>query len=257
MFSMGGLSSLGLGPAPEPQPVTGQQYLLKLHKYLSINIARLAPPIKRDGTWLQQGYTLLTLGLDPNSAPLSRSVKVPLTLGFGTPTAPRTRPVLLRLPPDKLLYLLLRWQSLPQNLPHVGRTDVPVPPGVPVAARGARADSRSRRGEGDVESVRSWVGSVRSVSMSVVDGGWFRKPKEIDESESNPVPQRRLSPQADITDKILLDLYAICNTLPGLLLHPPFSTDPPVAELMDAGGYTQLGGIDVRVPLDVFRNLQT
>lgn len=62
---------------------------------------------------------------------------------------------------------------------------------------------------------------------------------------------------ADISDKILLDLYAICNTLPGLLLHPPFSTDPPVAELMDAGGYTQLGGIDVRVPLDVFRNLQT
>lgn len=62
---------------------------------------------------------------------------------------------------------------------------------------------------------------------------------------------------ADISDKILLDLYAICNTIPGLLLHPPFSTDPPVAELMDAGGYTQLGGIDVRVPLDVFRNLQT
>lgn len=61
----------------------------------------------------------------------------------------------------------------------------------------------------------------------------------------------------DISDKLLLDLYAIFNTLPGLLLHPPFSTDPPVAELMDAGGYTQLGGIDVRVPLDVFRNLQT
>lgn len=181
---MGGFSSLGLGPSPGPQPVTGQQYLIKLHKYLSINIARLAPPIKRDGTWLQQGYTLLTLGLDPNSAPLSASVKVPLTLGFGTPTAPRTRPVLLRLPPDKLLYLLLRWQSLSQNLPHVGRTDVPVPPGVPVAARGARADYRARRGEGDVESVRSWVGSIKSVSMNTVGGGWFGGGKEVDEGES-------------------------------------------------------------------------
>ena len=58
-------------------------------------------------------------------------------------------------------------------------------------------------------------------------------------------------------DKILLALYEIFTVLPSLLIHPPFSTDRQIAELVDAGGYTQLGGIDVRVPLDVLRNLQT
>lgn len=46
------------------------------------------------------------------------------------------------------------------------------------------------------------------------------------------------------------------NALPGLLIHPPFNTEAPVAELLDAGGYTIIGGVDVRVPLDVMRNLQ-
>lgn len=55
---------------------------------------------------------------------------------------------------------------------------------------------------------------------------------------------------------MLIELYSIFNTLPGLLIHPPFATDKPVAELLDAGGYTSLGGVDVRVPLDVLRNLQ-
>jgi hypothetical protein len=46
------------------------------------------------------------------------------------------------------------------------------------------------------------------------------------------------------------------NVLPALLIHPPFLSDRPIAELIEAGGYTQLGGVDVRVPLDVLRNLQ-
>ena len=46
------------------------------------------------------------------------------------------------------------------------------------------------------------------------------------------------------------------TVIPALLIHPPYITDPPIAELVDAGGYTQFGGIDVRVPLDVLRNLQ-
>ena len=57
-------------------------------------------------------------------------------------------------------------------------------------------------------------------------------------------------------DKILLALYSVFTVLPALLIHPPFLSDRPIAELVDAGGYTQLGGIDVRVPLDVLRNLQ-
>jgi hypothetical protein len=179
------MPSLGLGRPPQPNsppPISGRDYLVKLHKYLSANIARLAPPLRQknqDASWLQQSYTLLTLGLDPNSAPLSRAVKVPLTLGFGAPAAPQhrhTKPVLLRLPPDKLLYLLLRWQSLPQSLPHVGHTDVPVPDGVSGAVKGARD---GRYGEGDVESVRSWVGSIRSVSSRVPSGWW--RPQEVDE----------------------------------------------------------------------------
>ncbi|BEI86632.1 hypothetical protein CcaverHIS002_0609190 [Cutaneotrichosporon cavernicola] len=236
------IPAIGLGRPPQPDsppPINGRDYLAKLHKYLSLNIARLAPPLKpknQDATWLQQSYTLLTLGLDPNSAPLSRALKVPLTLGFGAPAPPQPRhakPVLLRLPPDKILYLLLRWQSLPQSLPHVGRTDVPVPDAVPGTVKGARV---GRYGDGDVESVRSWVGSIRTVSSRVPSGWWG--PPGIDE------------------DKLLLELYAVFNALPGLLIHPPFNTDAPIAELMDAGGYTLFGGVDVRVPLDVMRNLQ-
>ncbi|WOO80646.1 Nischarin [Vanrija pseudolonga] len=236
------------GPsAPDTSPISGRDYVLKLRKYLGANLSRLAPPPpprgkQRDASWLAQSYTVLTLGLDPNSAPLSRNVKVPLTLGFGTPSAPpvhkAAKPILLRLPPDKLLYLLLRWQSLPQSLPHVGKTDVPVPEGVSVAARGAI--SVRERADGDVDSVRSWVGSIRSVSAAPAERGWgwWGKPQEVDE------------------DKVLIELYSIFNTLPGLLIHPPFATDKPVAELLDAGGYTSLGGVDVRVPLDVLRNLQ-
>ncbi|GMK57863.1 hypothetical protein CspeluHIS016_0406970 [Cutaneotrichosporon spelunceum] len=236
------IPAFGLGRPPQPHPpslISGRDYLVKLHQYLSSNITRLAPPLKsrnQDATWLQQSYTLLTLGLDPNSAPLGRALKVPLTLGFGSPAPPQPRhvkPVLLRLAPDKLLYLLLRWQTLPQSLPHVGRTDVPVPDAVSGAVKGAR---EGRYRDGDIESVRSWVGSIRTVSSRVPSNWW--RPPEIDE------------------DKLLLELYTVFNALPGLLIHPPFTTDTPVAELLDAGGYTQIGGVDVRVPLDVMRNLQ-
>ena len=180
---------MNLFSAPEPEPsISGTSYLVTLHKYLSLNLSRLAPPVpgRTEPSWLQQSYTLLTLGLDPDSAPLSRSLKVPLTLGFGTPQEPKltpTKPFLLRLPPDRLLYLLLRWQSLSQSLPHVGRTDEPIAPGVPVAARGARVDARDKRSEGDVRSVRSWVGSMRSVSMG--SKSWWQREEQVDESESD------------------------------------------------------------------------
>ena len=212
LFSLISMDILGLGrPTQEaeiPQPLSGAAYLGTLHKYLLANFTKLAPPrTPAEATWLQQSYTLLTLGLDPTSAPLSRTLKVPLTLGFGgsnpstsvrngsSPSTraqsqlPSRRPLVLRLPPDRLLYLLLRWQSLPQKLQHVGRTDEPIAPGVPIGARGARADTRVRRGGGDVESVRSWAGSMRSVSMgsmrsgSIPGLGWLRK-EEMDEGES-------------------------------------------------------------------------
>ncbi|ORX35657.1 hypothetical protein BD324DRAFT_652205 [Kockovaella imperatae] len=237
---------MNLFRSTEEPTISGTAYLVTLHKYLSLNLSRLAPPVpgkqafSETPSWLQQSYTLLTLGLDPSSAPLSKHLKVPLTLGFGTSqTAPRlqpAKPFLLRLPPDRLLYLLLRWQSCREPLPHVGRTDEPIAPGVPVAARGAKVDAREKRNEGDVRSVRSWVGSMRSVSMASTS--WWRREEEVDEN------------------KILLALYTVFTVLPALLIHPPFLSDPPIAELIDAGGYTQLGGIDVRVPLDVLRNLQ-
>ncbi len=67
---------------------------------------------------------------------------------------------------------------------------------------------------------------------------------------------RLLGLRAKEIDQILLALYSMFNVLPALLIHPPFFTDRPIAELVEAGGYTQLGGVDVRVPLDVLRNLQ-
>ncbi|WWC61904.1 uncharacterized protein I303_104490 [Kwoniella dejecticola CBS 10117] len=250
------MTSLFLGQAddqPPPEPISGGAYLTKLHKYLQVNANRLSPsaPSRSTPTILQQSYTLLTLGLDPKSAPLSRSLKVPLTLGFGQPSSsPRRvppksiKPLLLRLPPDRLLYLLLRWQTLPQALNHVGRTDVPIEEGVSVAARGARMDERNRGIEGDVKSVMSWVGSMRSVSMGSLvsrntSSGWFSRKEEVNE------------------DQILLQLYSMFTYIPALLIHPPFVSEPPILELIEAGGYTQLGGIDVRVPLDVMRNLST
>ncbi|RXK39867.1 hypothetical protein M231_02801 [Tremella mesenterica] len=311
---------------PKPIPISGNEYLIKLHRYLHSNFTRLAPSPSQPSIWqkttqsvIQQSYTLLTLGLDPSSAPLSRGLKVPLTLGFGggssssstgtsgisgnsgspdsnsrsrrsqifdippdsannKPTNTRTvlngtgryeaspslkystskndvktnpstkvtsvKPLLLRLPPDRLLYLLLRWQSLSQSLPHVGQTDVPLPPNVGVSARGSGSESgNGDRVEGDVNSVRSWVGSMRSMSLGSGVGssggerGWWGR-KEIKE------------------DDILLDIYSAFTVLPGLLIHPPYTSEPPITELIEAGGYTQLGGIDVRVPLDVMRNLQ-
>jgi len=188
---------LGLGRPPDTRPIEGSEYIRKLHKYLTANISKLAPAPQRQAepTFFQQSYTLLTLGLDPSSKPLSRNVKVPLTLGFGGASEPKvapTKPVLLRLPPDRLLYLLLRWQSLPQALPHVGRTDVPISPGVPVASRGARVDERERKGQGDVDSVKSWVGSMRSVSLGTVGSqattipglGWMGRKEEVTEGVS-------------------------------------------------------------------------
>jgi hypothetical protein len=184
---------LGLSKPADTDPIAGSTYITKLHKYLKLNLPRIAPTSKGPPpppSFFQQSYTLLTLGLDPNSAPLSRNVKIPLTLGFGTPSPPKqaVKPLLLRLPPDRLLYLLLRWQSLPQGLHHVGRTDVPINQGVPVAARGARADGREGRADGDVQSVRSWVGSMRSVSMgstrsrgTIPGMGWFGKKEQVNE----------------------------------------------------------------------------
>jgi hypothetical protein len=189
------MNLLGLGREDDDLPISGSAYILKLHKFIKVNLNRFAPPNKApSSTILGQSYTLLTLGLDPSSQPLSSNVKIPLTLGFGSPQSSARptppKPLTLRLPPDRLLYLLLRWQSLPQSLTHVGRTDVPIAPGVTVSARGARADGRDRKLEGDVQSVRSWAGSIRSVSMgSLAPGrtfsrsGWFGKPDEMTEGQ--------------------------------------------------------------------------
>lgn len=203
-----GMNFLGATSSDLIEPIPGQEYLTKLHKYLKTNLPRLSPQSKgpTPPTVWQQSYTLLTLGLDPSSQPLSRNVKAPLTLGFGQPSTPSKRPppkpLQLRLPPDRLLYLLLRWQSLSQGLSHVGRTDVPIEEGVPVAARGARIDGRENVSDGDVQSVRSWVGSMRSVSMgSLATGvskggmGWFGKKEELNEGEP-PFRSLRITYQA-------------------------------------------------------------
>jgi hypothetical protein len=125
-----------------------------------------------------------------------------------------------------------------------------------MAATGAMDGDATARGDGDVTSVRSWVGSMRSVSMGSTDMGlgWFRK-EQVNEGESDR--SHPLTSRANCcADQILLALYSMFTVLPALLIHPPRLSDRPIAELIEAGGYTQLGGIDVRVPLDVLRNLQ-
>jgi hypothetical protein len=203
---------------PRPPPLEGSAYVSKLLKFLSANRARLAQPPHAaqptgPGNLWQQSYTLLTLGLDPNSSPLSWNLAVPLTLGFGSGSSSSktqeaqkkasgstassgVKPLTLRLPPDRLLYLLLLFQSSPtpalSSSPNIGRTDVPVPPGVQLVASRPGSDGADVSREGDVKSVRSWVGSLRSVGLGTVFGqgrsnrstkqggwGWFGGKKEV------------------------------------------------------------------------------
>jgi hypothetical protein len=81
-----------------------------------------------------------------------------------------------------------------------------------------------------------------------------KKKEEVTEGRSYVAPS--MAKCADPIDQLLLALYSAFTVLPALLIHPPFLSDNPIADLVDAGGYTQLGGIDVRIPLDVVRNLQ-
>jgi hypothetical protein len=203
---------------PRPPPLDGHSYLVKLLKFLSANRARLAQPphvahSTGPGNVWQQSYTLLTLGLDPSSSSLSWNLAVPLTLGFGgggkegksdgkkpsatTGSSQSVKPLTLRLPPDRLLFLLLLFQSSPSpslsQSPNIGPLDIPVPPGVHITS-----SAKDGEKEGDVKSVRSWVGSLRSVGLGNWGGssgresgkggsgwGWFGGKKEVmDDGES-------------------------------------------------------------------------
>ncbi len=283
------------GIKTRPPPLEGAEYVNKLLKFLAANKARLAlPPHANQGPagpgnlW-QQSYTLLTLGLDPNSAALSWDLAVPLTLGFGgkavhddqrkaskqvSPASTSLKPLTLRLPPDRLLYLLLLFQSSPtpslSSSPNIGRTDVPVPAGVHLVPSGGN-DTGSQR-EGDVKSVRSWVGSLRSVGLgsmfgssaggskkSSSGGGWRwlgGKKEGMDEGETDAMSMTSgWAELAPTPDAKLRKIYGAFTILPSLIIHPPSPTDPLIKDLLEENAYTGLGGIDVRVPLSVFRGL--
>lgn len=193
--------------------IPGDEYLAKLLKYLTTHKHRLtAPPFPSlpspsaaglpVGNIWQQSYTIATLGLDPTSSPLNPGLATVFSLGLagtaGVPTVEGTRaaqvkPLTLRLPPDRILYLLLLFQASGNTTlstsPLIRPTDEPLPPGVSVLP----SDYRDQKGgkEGDVQSVRSWVGSLRSVGGVFGGGkkgedagwtGWFggRKREEMD-----------------------------------------------------------------------------
>lgn len=60
---------------------------------------------------------------------------------------------------------------------------------------------------------------------------------------------------ARLLDAKLRLIYAAFTILPSLAIYPPTVSDPLIKELRDEDAYTSLGGIDVRVPLNVFRSL--
>lgn len=175
-----------LPPTMSPPPIDGDAYVRKLLKYLDTHKSRLAAPpyapqpssaapspggLPVGNVW-QQTYTIATLGLDPSSSPLNPTLATVFSLGLAstagvpatTTRAPTVKPLTLRLPPDRILYLLLLFQS--SSTPAIATsslirpTDEPLPPGVSVLPSDYR-DQGDR--EGDVQSVRSWVGSLRSV----------------------------------------------------------------------------------------------
>jgi hypothetical protein len=184
-----------------PAPVEGSEYISKLLKFLSTNKTRLATPPHASavgtpvGNVWQQTYTIATLGLDPQSSPLNPTLAQVFSLGLASPsTTPRSasssgrpatvradvKPLTLRLPPDRLLYLLLLFQDSPtasiSSSPNLGKTDVPVPPGIQlVAGTGGYVKGREGSQEGDVKSIQSWVGSLKSVGGVFGSGGSGRK----------------------------------------------------------------------------------
>jgi hypothetical protein len=182
--------------------IEGDAYVRKLLKYLSTHKARLAVPphfvqVKQSnkpevsataaggipvGNIWQQSYTIATLGLDPTSSPLNSTLATVFSLGLtsGTSGVPATalspaastsagvKPLTLRLPPDRILYLLLLFQASSSSAlaasPFIRPTDTPLPPGVSIHPTDLHEAGKSEEGrEGDVQSVRSWVGSLRSV----------------------------------------------------------------------------------------------
>jgi hypothetical protein len=202
--------------------IRGDDYLAKLLKYLDTHKHRLtAPPFPTQPTsstslpvgnvW-QQSYTIATLGLDPSSSPLNPTLATVFSLGLAGPTtagvprvegtqAAQVKPLTLRLPPDRILYLLLLFQASSNtsisSSPLIRPTDEPLPEGVNVLPSDYTDGQEGK--EGDVQSVRSWVGSLRSVggvfggSKSSEKGswtGWFgggRKKEPMDLGTSSPL----------------------------------------------------------------------
>lgn len=94
------------------------------------------------------------------------------------------------------------------------------------------------------------MGSLRSVGLGSwgtkgKDGrnggsgwGWFGGKKEVMDDDAR-----------------LRAIYAAFTILPSLIIHPPSPSDPLIKDLVDESAYTSLGGIDIRVPLNVFRGL--
>lgn len=270
-----------------PSPISGPTYLAKLLKYLSTHKARLAAPPYPDaapspaaaGSFWEQTYTIATLGLDPTSAPLNGTLAQVFSLGLtgaaGAPAAaqrqaqgPTTKPLTLRLPPDRILFLLLMFQASNHpalaSSPLIRPTDEPLPEGVAVHP----SDRTGEQGrEGDVASVRSWVGSLRSVggvftsSERRNDSGWTswfggrRKDTGPDLGTSFPLPRRLLCPNLRMKETTLRTLYTALTLLPSLCVVAPSQGEGRISDLEEQGAYTRAGGIDVRVPLAVFRSL--
>jgi hypothetical protein len=284
--------------ATMPPPIEGQTYLLKLLKYLDTNKSRLAAvpygPTPSSSTaspdssggagnlW-QQTYTIATLGLDPSSAPLNPTLATLFSLGLssaaGAPAATQqsntgttTKPLTLRLPPDRILYLLLMFQSSSQpriaSSPLIRPTDVPLPNGVTCHPSDLDGGGKAER-EGDVASVRSWVGSLRSVGGVFGGDGkgrkseswtsWFgatSRRKETLDIGTFPSPLLLFFFLLTVREETTLrTLYAALTILPALCIHAPTTSDSRIEDLERQGCYTVVGGLDVRVPLAVFRSL--
>ncbi|GHJ89764.1 hypothetical protein NliqN6_6166 [Naganishia liquefaciens] len=270
-------------------PIRGDAYLVKLLKYLDTHKSRLAAPPHAAaapssatgtatdtatdttaGSLWQQTYTIATLGLDPSSAPLNPALATVFSLGLssaaGAPAAAAAqqqhvshrarKPLTLRLPPDRILFLLLMFQASTtpaiSTSPLIRPTDVALPTGVAVhpAASPDGADGQVR--EGDVASVRSWVGSLRSVGGAFAGGGGGRKADSWTSWFGGGTKRKEAALDIETTLKAL---FAALTLLPSLCVPAPTTSDPRIEDLDQQGVYTRLGGLDVRVPLAIFRSL--
>lgn len=176
--------------------VAGDAYIASLATYVQTNSTRLAAAAQssRGGLRKQASTSYLTTAL---------------TLGLAGPSAP-PKPLTLRITPQNLFYLLLRFQAI--ALGDVGDLDVPLGKDTQRAMVFAETASPKRKAKDRTETA-SFMSAMSSVSTLNL-GGWWGTTKVQD-------PGRYCLPSSGLDP-----LLTVCMPLAEQMPTSNFSTRP-------------------------------